>query len=81
MKREYTNRMILDMEALKKIILTVADEEPTSCYDLRNKIFETYKLRAFNALCDMDCALYCLCKEGKMIKTEGKEVDWLYSKI
>ena len=81
MKREYSNRMILDMEALKKIILTVADEEPTSCYDLRSKIFETYKLRAFNALCDMDCALYCLCKEGKIIMTEDKEVGWLYSKI
>lgn len=81
MKREYTNRMILDMEALKKIILTVADEKPTGCYDLREKIFKTYKLRAFNALCDMDSALYCLCKEGKMVMTEGKEVDWLYSKI
>lgn len=81
MKREYTNRLILDMEALKKIILTVADEKPTGCYDLREKIFKTYKLRAFNALCDMDCALYCLCKEGKMIMTEDKEVGWLYSKI
>lgn len=81
MKREYTNRLILDMEALKKIILTVADEKPTGCYDLREKIFKTYKLRAFNALCDMDCALYCLCKEGKMVMIEGKEVDWLYSKI